>query len=522
MIENFNSLFQYLDSEKILIDKKEFLFQIQAHPEFPSLLSISDTLIFFNIDNSAFSVSFSDIEFLPTNFITMLYSNNRNTELFFVKKKEENYFIIEGKKNTEISLADLQSRWKGIVFIVEKPEFEMIIASKNKFRCFLPILCLLLFITVIYQSQIDIYYKIFLVFPFLGFLLSIIALKDLFGTKSEFFAKLCNITSSSNCETVVGSTKWKFFEFINFSDLAITFFSFQIIGWLFFMFLGQIITFLSLIQIVLFCSLSIISLSFYFQKFVEKKWCPVCLMIISLVLIELMYLYAFTNLSIIFSLQNIILFSFVFLFIIIAWQAVKKILIDNKKLKESQFKSNRFIRNYQIFKNSLLSNKKIEIFKSSIILGNPKSGTIISIITNPFCEYCKDAHLVIDKILEKFNDSIQVQIIFNVDIEKEVGSSKHFFDSLLNIYFTNGETNFKKAILDWFKTKNVDKWLTLYKTESNYEKTNHTYKTQNNWCLLNRMNFTPVIFINGYQYPDAFDKENLEYYILELIEDTTL
>lgn len=46
MINTFNQLFQYLEKEEITFDKNEFLFQIQSHPDFPSLLSISDTLSF--------------------------------------------------------------------------------------------------------------------------------------------------------------------------------------------------------------------------------------------------------------------------------------------------------------------------------------------------------------------------------------------------------------------------------------------------------------------------------------------
>ncbi len=45
MTENF--LFQYLEKEDIFIDKNEFLFQIQSHPDYLSLLSIADTLRFF-------------------------------------------------------------------------------------------------------------------------------------------------------------------------------------------------------------------------------------------------------------------------------------------------------------------------------------------------------------------------------------------------------------------------------------------------------------------------------------------
>ena len=42
MSENFNSLFLYLEKEEIQVDKPEFLFQIQSHPNYPSILAITE------------------------------------------------------------------------------------------------------------------------------------------------------------------------------------------------------------------------------------------------------------------------------------------------------------------------------------------------------------------------------------------------------------------------------------------------------------------------------------------------
>ncbi len=52
----FNYLFQYLDKEKIEFDKEEFLFQMQSHPDYPSILAIADALTFFNIKNGVVRV----------------------------------------------------------------------------------------------------------------------------------------------------------------------------------------------------------------------------------------------------------------------------------------------------------------------------------------------------------------------------------------------------------------------------------------------------------------------------------
>ena len=83
MTEDFNYLFQYLEKEKIAIDKKEFEFQIQSHPDYPSLLSIADTLSFFNINNGVMRLDSSEIELLPELFIVFLTNNHFSDWLYF-------------------------------------------------------------------------------------------------------------------------------------------------------------------------------------------------------------------------------------------------------------------------------------------------------------------------------------------------------------------------------------------------------------------------------------------------------
>ncbi|URM37593.1 hypothetical protein [Flavobacterium anhuiense] len=93
MAKNYNYLFQYLKKEGISIDKDEFEFQVQSHPDYPSLLSISDTLSFFNINNGAMRVASSEIELLPERFIAYLSDEKISYNFVLLKRKEVNMFI---------------------------------------------------------------------------------------------------------------------------------------------------------------------------------------------------------------------------------------------------------------------------------------------------------------------------------------------------------------------------------------------------------------------------------------------
>ncbi|WP_264538485.1 thioredoxin domain-containing protein [Flavobacterium sp. N1736] len=519
MNEDLNYLFQYLEKEGITIDKTEFLYQIKSHPDYPSLLSIADTLSFFSIDNQAIQVDSTEIELLPDLFIALLKKDHGHQHLYLVEQKDETYFLFEEGKNVVVSKADLIDKWRGIVLLIEKSE-SVVIKSKRSFGWILPSLCLLLFLAELVVLKADLKTKLFFGFPIMGFLFSMAALKDLFETKSELINKFCNISTSTSCTTVVSSDKWAIFKLINFSDLSVVFFVSQFIGLFSFLLAGDSAEFFNIQIMLLFASVPVTLLSLYFQKFVEKKWCPICLVIVTLILAELSYLLVTGTVSFSVSVNSILLFGLLFLVVANSWFVLKKILVTQKKLKEFKLKANRFLRNYQIFKNSLLSKEKVELPFTHIVLGNRESNVQITILTNPFCGHCKDAHEVIERILEKYGKTVQIKIIFKTDLEQENEERKLFFRTLMGIYIENGEEIFKHALNDWFHHKNIENWLEKYQLETiNTKKIDATFNLQNNWCKTNDFNFTPEIFVNGYVFPEAYERENLELYITELTED---
>ncbi|MFV8369601.1 thioredoxin domain-containing protein [Flavobacterium sp. LB2R40] len=517
MIDNFNYLFQYFEKENITIDKKEFEFQIQSHPDYPSLLSIVDTLTFFNIDNGAMRLTFSEIELLPDRFITFLKEEKNKPQLCLIEKKGNEYFQTKDKKTSIISKKEIETRWEGIVLIAEKTEIE-ITKSIDKSSWVLTISFLVTFILVLLQFKDKMQIKLFFLFPILGMLFSISALKNLFGTKSDFLNSFCNMTASTSCVTVVDSKKWEIFKIFNFSDLSVVFFASQFLGLLVFLFSGDVIAYITIQKIVLIASIPVLFLSVYYQKIVEKKWCPICLVIITIVLLELGYLIVFLNSAFSFSTKGLIGFGFVSLSVVIIWSALKNLLTQRKELKQHQLKAVRFERNYTIFKNSLLAKEKAQLPQSPIILGNKESEILIAIISSPFCGHCKEVHEIMDAILAKHHYHVQIQVILKTNLETVNEESKKLFRSLMAIYKQDGETAFTRALKSWFDSKNIDEWFDLFPVNTSTQ-FDSTYNNQYKWCEENNYNFTPAIFINGYEYPQMYDRKNLQFYINDLVED---
>lgn len=525
MTENFNFLFQYLEREEISINKSEFEFQIESHPDYPSLTSTVDTLSFFNIDNSALSIQKSEIDLLPDRYLAWLSMEGNRLQFYLIEKKSDVYHCSQDKNRRILSKKELEMAWRNIVLLVEKPKTDNIQQpSINMWNWVLPILYLGLFLLILLEFEINLATKFFFVLPFLGILFSIAALKDLFGTKSELINNFCNITSSSNCTTVVSSNKWKFFEVINFSDLSIIFFSSQFLGLLSFLFIADTVTYFSSQNLLLIYSIPVLLISVYYQKFVEKKWCPICLVIISIILIELVYIYFLIPVSIKFLGLPSIIFIFIFTSISLVWFELKKLLLQKKTLKEFQFKGSRFMRNYTIFKNNLVASDLIKstpmLPDETIFLGSYTAPVKIIMVTNPYCGYCAKAHWVMEELLDKYAEKISFDIHFNYyDYENISPESRILHHKLVSIYINQGQEAFIKALRNWFTNKDVTKLKILENSKLNEVRADQILEKQLQWNKLNHITYTPSIIINEYFFPKQYDRNDIKYFIDDLSED---
>lgn len=131
--QDLKSIIAYAESEGVEINFEEFEFQAQNHPDYPSLLAITDTLSFFNIDNGVITVGISEIELLPDRFVALLDTKKSQPCLHFVEKKGDDYFCFKDKIPMVLSIQDLVSRWKHTVLLVEKSEInnDLQIRKKN-------------------------------------------------------------------------------------------------------------------------------------------------------------------------------------------------------------------------------------------------------------------------------------------------------------------------------------------------------------------------------------------------------
>ncbi len=207
---------------------------------------------------------------------------------------------------------------------------------------------------------------------------------------------------------------------------------------------------------------------------------------------------------------------FLFVLIYFIWFQNKNTLIERKDLKENQIKSNRFQRNYKVFKNLLITKQKYILPENNLVLGNKNSNLKLALITSPFCRYCKVLHEILSKLT---NEDISLEIIFSLDFEKQNEETLFIYRNLVAIFLEKGEVAYNNAMKNWFNNSNFKEWKQTFEINFKKDKIDSILKNHNEWCNHNNQHFTPVILINGYEYPEIYNRENLKYFINELLED---
>jgi protein-disulfide isomerase len=463
-----------------------------------------------------------DVVHLPDTFIALIQEKVDSPFLSFVERKENGFQYPREGKSSVVSNKMFEKMFQNIVLLAEKEENELATKKSNTLFSYSLVFYGLIYLFSIFANGFSLLTFLFVCFATVGFYLSVEAISHEFGIQTKFSEAVCTMTTNSDCNAVINAKKSRFLEKFSFSEASITFFSAQLLGLLLFSIANQLGSFYDITTILLLFSIPVTLFSFYQQIVVAKKWCPICLAIICIIYAEIVSLLVYTNFS--FAINTIAISYFLLVLVgsYIASVFVKSIIKQNLEFKSKISENNRFKRKYSLFKMALSAsdtvNKKISI-SNNIFLGNPEAKLKITIVSSPFCGHCKEAHKIIEEILDLHKDKVCFDLNLNFDASKNDEKSKRVHQKLVQIYFNEGQEIFIKALHDWFENKEEDK-LTLKATSKITDlKTNEILYEQFSWNKENKITYTPAIIINNHLFPNEYDRNDLIYFINDLEDD---
>ena len=490
---------------------------IEENPYYPSLLSLSDTFTKHNIPNGAYTVAKEDFSRLQPPFIAFVSMPDVGRDFVLVTDITDKTvtYLYAGSKATIIKKEDFLQRYQKIVWAAEPNErsgetdyFKKIKQERSKqYRkiVWITAASIMILLAIIANISVDtlLAFGTIALIKLIGTAAAVLLLVYEMDKNNVFVKNICSAGGKINCDAVLSSKASKIGG-ISWAEIGFFYFAATTI-WL-------LLPGLSFSSKILWLAIGnmfaapYILFSIYYQWRVIKQWCPLCLIIQSILVSELIWNIVFYwnhfTFPVIHSFEYMIVLLCV-LFPIVIWYGLKPIF---KKAKDHNLYAAAYRRlqyNPNLFNSLLQEQTRIPDGwqQLGITVGNTNATTTIIKVCNPYCNPCAEAHPLLEKIIAR-NSDVQVKILF-VQNKKNKVVVKH----LLAIAADNDRTKTQQALDDWYlaEDKNYGLFAAKYPFPKNVEeRVSRDIEVMDKWCNEAEVMYTPTIFINGHRMPENY------------------
>lgn len=530
--ETVYELFRLLDVKVTATSLEE---QLENHPDYPSMLSISDVLSSFDVENVSLKASMEQLAEMPMPCIAPIQVSKYDEKFTIIKFVADDiicYLNPESFRFENISFADFEKKWlTGFLMLVDaenaKGEDQYLHKIREETRrnllkfgtyATIPALVFLASTWVLFVfGTFAILPVCYLALMLAGLITSGLLLWYEIDENNPALHRICNAGAKVNCSTILSASASKIGG-VRWTSIGIVYF----FGGIVFLLVQGIVKSDAL---VIMSWLSIIALPFimfsvYYQWQIAKQWCVLCLIVQGILASQGLIVIltgwgtepAFAEVR---SIDILISFIISYFIPVIALSIALPALRLSQIGKQQQKELKKFKHNPQIFQTLLEKQKKVNESTAGlgITLGNPDAVHKIIKVCNPYCIPCDKAHKPMKELLSN-NSAVQVQIIFTTsNDENDVRGApvRH----LLAIQERYGEETIKHALSDWYLKSEKDYGIFAAKYPMNGEvlKQAHKLRAMNQWCKKTNITFTPTFFINGHQLPEMYTVNDLKYFL---------
>ncbi|MBT8245767.1 vitamin K epoxide reductase family protein [Winogradskyella sp.] len=508
-------LIEYLKTKSYRIDVQNFKERLFSDPD-KGVVAITNTLDFFNVNNVVATVPKEALKELPKSFIAQVSNNSQFNLVLVTKLTDENIKVNVGNKSSIIvGIEEFLKNWTGLIIAIEENENTQSKNLKIQLTNIILVTGVILAVFYVGLSSDSLLKSVFLAFSIVGVYVSYLIVKEKLSVEGSS-SKFCKISENTDCQTVLNSKRAKLFNIIDLSDVSIIYFSFLSLAFI----IKPNIAFFKIASIL---SLPIVIYSIYHQYFKIKKWCPLCLVIAGILLLQFFVLQLIPkestfNFLILLPTLSILVIS------IISWLNLKKLMFNSLENRRLRIENLTFRRNYHLFLpyfNSLHQIDTSEEIISDITFGNRNADVKIIMITNPLCELCFETHDILMKLLEKYENQIFIRFRFFVPFENRDDPKTQIAERLLELYLNKDKNTFSEAFNHWYSRVSINEWLTKWGICMD-KKINSLIKDQVTWCVKNNFNYTPTVLINKKLFPNFYHPKDITNFIKKIIDFHTI
>lgn len=498
-----------------------------SHPDFPSLKALSDVLSNYNVDSIALKIdSFQNLGEVSEGFLIQVKPENEIDLFAYVFSfTDENamWYNPSTHRRESISRNKLEKQFTGYVMFFDptdkKEEKDYALLHRKELWNSLTERILVLFLPILMIISLAVYAltinKSLLGFSFLYSLLlligGIIGLSLLlyeYNVYSPMLNRVCGINHNTSCRAILHSPASRIIG-IPWSVIGTTYF----IGILTTLIVtGYDYSIVYAAALLHLFTLPYVFYSLYYQYFVAKQWCPLCLGVLLVIvllfttaLLSGIY-YQHPSLTLYCIISQITTLFVVFAAIYFLWKLSNYI----KSSKYFEHTLSRLKYNSDVFSALLHNSRRIDMPTDDygFVLGNPHGSIHIVKVCNPYCSHCADAHPILHSLVER-NPNVKLQVIFAADPHASYYKETPI-NQFLSLYHQGADM--ETILSDWYADPNKDRLAFEQKYPFKQENTAWNMKNAEKmyrFCKDTNIKGTPTIFINGYEFPNNYQVKDL-------------
>ena len=358
---NVKAAASYLRLIKVKVNSSTVNETLQNHPDWPSLLCISDCLHKWNIPNAAGKIDAAKMDELPTPFIA--FTNDSENPLTVITEVYDKTIQLLDKnydKAVTVPKEDFIKKWNGIYLIAEpnahSGEANYAINKRKAFiNSLIPAAALsaMAILSFIFLSRMigadnnslpfntaGIYIQYFILLA--GVFITSLLLWYEIDKSNPLLQKVCTGIAKGNCNAILTGKQAKLFSWLSWSEVGFFYFT----GGLLFIILNGsgVAAAISVLAWISILAMPYTVFSVYYQWRVARQWCVLCLAVQALLVLGGInavaanhFLYPLPAFSFSFLFKSALLY----LLPALVWFAVKPFIL---KLQEAKNTKRQYLR----------------------------------------------------------------------------------------------------------------------------------------------------------------------------------
>ena len=485
------------------IDQEALHKRLLSDPD-NEVLAITNTLDHFGIENLAAEVPKDQLQELPPCFIAQLGQEEKVA--FVLAEKQEGSVTLHFEDQAPQVLITQQflHEWNGLVIAIDPNTAKKPLLTKA--NTLIAAVVALALLGVAYMAYLTTNWlpTAYFALTTLGFIVAGLIVKEKYAPLNAP-GGLCNIGKDTSCQDVLSSDSATLFKVINLSDAVIIYFSF--------LYLACLTNPLNLAYLILpALAVPVIVYSVYSQAVTLKKWCPLCLTIGGIIVLQVAVgFFAFKDLTLSLALPQVLLLGLILGTVALAWALLKPYLASAQSSYGLEVENLTFKRNYHLFLPYYQSLPTITQLAQTPTLhfGHKAAPIQITMVTNPLCKACKKVHHTCVQLLEQHPEKVAIKVVFLVPFKKTADTRTVVAQRLITLYAEQGPAVCWQAMQDWFEWVNAKQWTKQWGQQSTPQ--HHKVLAQQvATCLNNGINATPGILLNNKKLPAVYKLNDLE------------